>query len=608
MNPSKRDRGNGCDSEPKRVRDDTGCTSSIGTVASRDGEQAVEEVQPVVAQSRTLLAGQTFVMTGTFPDLGGGEGLDLGKQRAKKMMESFGARVTSAVSGKTSFVLVGKAPGAKKLEAAEKKGVKIVSLEQLQLALESKSQVVALAALKAAEQPILGELSKGYTHEQRTAKSAREDMNQWNIIVSGSGSVLDRDFIKADALAPGSATVNPTTPLPIPSADTTPDSLPPIVAGELLETVNEGTPEPVFDRGQPASHVPMELQALIREVHNAEKGHLGVLKTLRALRARGTRFFDMARMATLYIRECPVCQKTRTSKPYIPAYATLLESAPFQSVHLDHITYLPTTKDGYKHILVMVDSFTHFTMLTATKTLGPPEVELALRQMFGRFGGPIEIYSDGHGSFDNNKLNEVARLMNLKRRFSLAYSSTSHGLVERANQEATRYLTGLQLESYGEDWQENLFLAEHIINTTPSLITGHTPFALMFGREAAEKRVPRVETLEDPDQAALWLNKLEMNLDILQNRANTVLDEELARRVSRSPDPTSGTVKVGDSVLKKPTPYEKGVRGKLSNKYMGPYTVRKIEGDKFIVLDSETGMTLSGKSDLFRKFIYPGAV
>ncbi len=75
------------------------------------------------------------------------------------------------------------------------------------------------------------------------------------------------------------------------------------------------------------------------------------------------------------------------------------------------------------------------------------------------------------------------------------------------------------------------------------------------------------------------------------------------------PDPTSGTVKVGDSVLKKPTPYEKGVRGKLSNKYMGSYTVRKIEGDKFNnVLDSNTGMTLTGKSNLFGKFIYPGVV
>ena len=69
----------------------------------------------------------------------------------------------------------------------------------------------------------------------------------------------------------------------------------------------------------------------------------------------------------------------------------------------------------------MVDSFTHFTVLTATKTLGAPEVEKALCHMFAHFGGPIEIYSDGRGSFDSNKLNEVACLMNLKRRFSLPF-------------------------------------------------------------------------------------------------------------------------------------------------------------------------------------------
>ena len=70
----------------------------------------------------------------------------------------------------------------------------------------------------------------------------------------------------------------------------------------------------------------------------------------------------------------------------------------------------------------MVDACTHFTMLAATKTLGAPEVEEALCQMFGRFEGPMEIYSDGNDSFDNNKFNEVARLMNLKRCFSLNLS------------------------------------------------------------------------------------------------------------------------------------------------------------------------------------------
>jgi hypothetical protein len=85
-------------------------------------------------------------------------------------------------------------------------------------------------------------------------------------------------------------------------------------------------------------------------------------------------------------------------------------------------------------------------MLTATKDLGAKEVEKALQQMFGRFGGPTEIYSDGHGSFTGGELTDTARLMDTKRRFAHAYSSESHGLVERTNQEVHRYVTALRLE------------------------------------------------------------------------------------------------------------------------------------------------------------------
>jgi hypothetical protein len=125
-----------------------------------------------------------------------------------------------------------------------------------------------------------------------------------------------------------STTIDPTTALPIPPVDTTPVVLTPDISteettpmvddnveGDPLETettpiVEEGIPDLFFDMCQPASRVPIEFQALIRQVHNAENGHLGILKALRALRANGIRFFNMARMVTLYIRECAVCQKT----------------------------------------------------------------------------------------------------------------------------------------------------------------------------------------------------------------------------------------------------------------------------------------------------------
>ena len=45
-------------------------------------------------------------MTGIFPELGGGGGLDLGKDRCKAMVEAFGGRVTGSVSGKTSYLIV----------------------------------------------------------------------------------------------------------------------------------------------------------------------------------------------------------------------------------------------------------------------------------------------------------------------------------------------------------------------------------------------------------------------------------------------------------------------------------------------------------------------
>ena len=45
------------------------------------------------------LKGKTFVLTGVFPEVGGGQGLNLGKDKVETMITSFGGTVTSAISG-----------------------------------------------------------------------------------------------------------------------------------------------------------------------------------------------------------------------------------------------------------------------------------------------------------------------------------------------------------------------------------------------------------------------------------------------------------------------------------------------------------------------------
>eukprot|EP01036_Dinobryon_divergens_P031765 gene31765-41229_t len=84
------------------------------------------------------LVGKTVVLTGVFPEVGGGAGLNLGKERLKLIVDSFGGRVTSKVSGCTDILVVGKEPGAKKVLDARSNGrVKMISVQDLKLALES---------------------------------------------------------------------------------------------------------------------------------------------------------------------------------------------------------------------------------------------------------------------------------------------------------------------------------------------------------------------------------------------------------------------------------------------------------------------------------------
>lgn len=63
-------------------------------------------------------AGLTFVLTGTLPTMK--------RDDAKKLIESFGGKVSGSVSKKTSFVVAGEDAGSK-LTKAQELGVEILS-------------------------------------------------------------------------------------------------------------------------------------------------------------------------------------------------------------------------------------------------------------------------------------------------------------------------------------------------------------------------------------------------------------------------------------------------------------------------------------------------
>jgi len=76
------------------------------------------------AKNRTsnTFEGLTFVITGTLPTLS--------REDAKEFIESNGGKVTDNVSKKTSYLVLGEAPGSK-YEKAKELGVKIIGEEEL---------------------------------------------------------------------------------------------------------------------------------------------------------------------------------------------------------------------------------------------------------------------------------------------------------------------------------------------------------------------------------------------------------------------------------------------------------------------------------------------
>ena len=110
-------------------------TNSTKTLVSRGKSSGGRFMIPLPGKNGAVpnsLAGKRVVLTGVFPELGGGSGLHLGKDKAKALIQSFGGRVTASVSGKTDVLLVGKNPGYSKVSAARSKSnIQLMSLKDL---------------------------------------------------------------------------------------------------------------------------------------------------------------------------------------------------------------------------------------------------------------------------------------------------------------------------------------------------------------------------------------------------------------------------------------------------------------------------------------------
>ena len=147
------------DKENKRQKSDNEIAATSNEIVNKKERFVIPRPGENGAVDSDRLNDLRFVLTGLFPEVGGGTGLSLGNERTKAMIEAFGGNVTQSISGKTNYLVVGSEPGRCKVISARDNGIKMIDIRALQQLLLGKTE---LQSLEDAPPPVIDKFSEGY--------------------------------------------------------------------------------------------------------------------------------------------------------------------------------------------------------------------------------------------------------------------------------------------------------------------------------------------------------------------------------------------------------------------------------------------------------------
>ena len=186
-----------------------------------------------------------------------------------------------------------------------------------------------------------------------------------------------------------------------------------------------------------------------------------------------------------YIRR--KCRCVANKKENVPDRAPLepmnhQATYPFEMVAIDFMK-LDKCKGGFEYVLCVVDHFTRFCQLYATRSESSEAAAAKIWNGFiPHFGFPGKIHHDQGGAFNSKLWKELHRLS------GVTVSNTPNhpmgdGMVERLNRTVQNMLRAIP-EQEKLRWKDHLPKLAFAYNSTINKSTGYSPFFLMFGRES----------------------------------------------------------------------------------------------------------------------------
>jgi len=368
--------------------------------------------------------------------------------------------------------------------------------------------------------------------------------------------------------------------------------------GELLHTDDA---EPNHREEQPW-HVTapfIDVETEMEAVHNDLVGHKGVYVSLQRLLRNGRTWGSRKQMledVDAFIQGCAVCQKMKKRRERVTVDRHTIAGSPFSEISIDVLKLPQVDARGNKYCIVIVDSFSRWTSLTACANKSALDAARALVQFIGNFGAPLRIRSDGGGEFVNGVITSLTRMMGVSPLVVQAYTPTANGIVERANRailEQVREMCMCQrlvLHTHHQ-WGDLLPLVQRTMNASIHASTGTSPSRILFGDcldldRAILTRIPDGKTFD----VSNYCDALAVNQRVIIEEADRfqaiVCDKVVAKSAAKNRDRPAQSFAVNDWVLVKPQP--KFPLHKLAPRWLGPFRIHSVsaDSDKVLVVDT----------------------
>ncbi len=347
--------------------------------------------------------------------------------------------------------------------------------------------------------------------------------------------------------------------------------------------------------------LPESLRKTVFQGIHADMGHLSGERTIDLARRR----FYWPKMTSDILEWCSTCERCclrKTPSSTLRAPLTSIHTTrPLELLCMDFLK-LERSKGGFENILVITDHFTRYAFAYPTADQKATTVAKILwEKIFQHFGLPEKLHSDQGRDFEANIIQQLCRLLKVRKTRTSPYHPQGNGTTERYNRTLLNMLGTLE-SSQKANWKDHVGAVTHAYNNTKHDSTGYAPFYLMFGRHA---RIPvdfmlglQPETPPE-DSTDDYVKSLQKCLEDAYNQASShALKAKDKQQHQYNKKVKIAPIRIGDRVLLQ----NKSIRGKAK-------LADKWEATPYVVVDIvDTLVTIKRDNDNVTKRVHRNMV